>query len=139
MAQRGMTLIEVMVAILLMATALVVIAAAIPSGLITVSTAGLQLTATSLAQEPLDVARRTAFASLPSLASSRAAVPGFAAFDREVTVSDYGPPASCAGTPCSTSCPSDASGPTCRQIQVRVFYRGQLGETVTTLTTVLAR
>src|SRR5262249_39579102 len=83
----------------------------IPYGLMAVSGSGFQTTAIGLAQEPIDVAKRTAFASLPSLAASRAAVSGFAGFDREVLVTNYAPPADCSGTPCSASCPTVGGGP----------------------------
>jgi Tfp pilus assembly protein PilV len=139
MTQQGMTLVEVLIAVCLMAVALVAIGAAIPYGLVAVSGAGFQTTATGLAQEPIDVAKRTAFASLPSLAASRAAVTGFTGFEREVLVTDYTAPGDCSGAPCSTSCPPDAGAPTCRKVEVRVYFTEQLGQTVTTLQTVIAR
>jgi prepilin-type N-terminal cleavage/methylation domain-containing protein len=132
--QCGLTLIEVLVALILMGTALMAIAAAVPAGLLAVSSSGLHLTALGLAEEPLNVAKRTAFANLPSLAASRASVSGFAGFDREVTVSAYSAPAACSGFPCSDTCPTVAGQPTCRTVQVRVYHQGQLGETVTSLT-----
>jgi hypothetical protein len=110
------------------------IAAAVPAGLLAISSSGLHLTALGLAEEPLNVAKRTDFANLPSLAASRASVPGFTGFDREVIVSNYSAPADCSGTPCSDSCPTVAGQPTCRTVDVRVYYQGQLGETVTSLT-----
>jgi Tfp pilus assembly protein PilV len=139
MTQYGMTLVEVMIAVCLMTVALVAIGAAVPYGLVVVSGAGYQVAATGLAQEPIDVAKRTTFANLPSLAASRAAVPGFTGFEREVLVTDYTAPADCAGAPCSTSCPPDAGAPTCRTVEVHVYFTEQLGETVTTVETVIAR
>jgi len=135
-----MTLVELMLAVCLLAVALVVVAAAIPYGLMAVSGSGFQTTATGLAQEPIDTAKRTAFGSLPGLAASRAAVSGFAGFDREVLVTDYTAPGDCGGAPCTTSCATDAGGaPTCRQVEVRVYFTNQLGETVTTLQTILVK
>ena len=134
-----MTLVELMIAVCLLTVALVLLAAAIPYGLMAVSGSGLQTTATGLAQEPIDTAKRTAFASLPGLAASRAAVPGFAGIDREVLVTDYAAPADCSGTPCSASCPTVGGAPTCRQVEVRVYVTNQLGETVTTLMTILTQ
>ena len=131
--QGGLTLIEVMVAILLMSTALIAIAAAVPAGLLAVSASGFHLTALGLAQEPLDVAKRTSFANLSSLAASRASVSGFEGFDREVIVSSYSAPGSCSGTPCSATCPTVGGQPTCRTVGVRVYYQTQIGETVTSL------
>jgi prepilin-type N-terminal cleavage/methylation domain-containing protein len=137
--ERGMTLIEVMVAMLLLAIALVAIAAAVPAGLTAVSASGLALTASGLAQEPLDLAKRTTFANLSSLAASRAAVSGFTSFEREILVSNYAAPGSCSGTPCSTSCPTVGGQPTCRTVEVRVYYRGSFGDTTTTLTQVFSK
>ena len=124
---------------LLLCMALVFVAAAVPVGLTAVSGSGLTLASTGLAQEPLNVAKRTAFASLGSLAASRAAVSGFSGFEREVIVTSEGPPGSCGGSPCSASCPTVAGQPTCRSIEVRVYYRGPLGDTVTTLKEVFAK
>ena len=135
-----MSLVELLVAVCLLAVALVVVAASIPYGLMAVSSSGFQTTATGLAQEPIDAAKRTAFASLPGLAASRAAVPGFAGFQREVLVTDYTAPAnfSCS-PPCDTSCPIVGGAPTCRQVEVHVYVTTQIGETVTTLLTILAQ
>jgi hypothetical protein len=139
MTERGMTLVEVLVAVCLLAVALIAIAAAIPYGLVAVSGSGLQTTATGLAQEPIDIAKRTPFASLPSLAASRATVSGFTGFEREVFVTDYTAPADCTGPPCSTSCPTVGGAPTCRKVEVRVYFTEQLGQTVTTVQTVIAQ
>ena len=76
------------------------------------------------------MARRTAFASLSGLAATRASVSGFAGFDREVIVSDYLPAA---------SCPPVGGQPTCRSVEVRVYYKGQMGEITTTVITVIAQ
>lgn len=139
MHEQGMTLIEVLVAMLLLGTALIFVAAAVPVGLTAVSGSGLAIAATGLAQEPIDVAKRTPFASLPSLAASRSTVSGFAGFDREVVVSSHAAPLSCAGTPCSASCPTVLGQPTCRSVEVRVYYRGPLGDQTTTLTHIFAK
>jgi prepilin-type N-terminal cleavage/methylation domain-containing protein len=139
MHEQGMTLSEVLVAMLLLSTALIFVAAAVPVGLTAVSGSGLALTATSLAQEPIDVAKRTAFTNLPGLAASRSAVAGFSGFDREVLVSSSAAPASCADTPCSASCPTVSGQPTCRTVDVRVYYRGPLGDTTTSLAHIFAK
>jgi hypothetical protein len=134
-----MTLIEVLVAIMLLGTTLVVVAAAVPAGLTAVSGSGLVITATGLAQEPINVAKRTSFATLPSLAASRAAVSGFSGFEREVLVSNYAAPTSCAGTPCAASCPTVSGQPTCRTVEVRLYHRGPLGDTTNTVIHVFAK
>jgi type II secretory pathway pseudopilin PulG len=127
--ERGATLIEVVVAISLLGLGLVGLAASFPLAYHGVRQGGLQITATALAQEILEDARRTPYDSLPSLAATRAAVSGFAVFDREVVVDDYSPATGC------TSSPS----PACRQITVRTYVTEQQGEVQTTLTTVIAR
>jgi prepilin-type N-terminal cleavage/methylation domain-containing protein len=134
---QGMTLIEVLVAVMLLGTVLVVLGAAIPAGLTAVTGSGLVLTATGLAQEPIDEAKRTDFANLPSLAAQRATVSRFTGFQREVLVSGYTPP-SCA-EPCASSCPTVSGQPTCRTVEVRVYYKGPLGDSTATLTQIFAR
>ena len=139
MRDQGMTLIEVLVAVMLLGSALVVLGAAIPAGLTEVTRSGLELTPTGLAQEPNDVATRTDFGSLSSLAATRAVVSGFEGFEREVVVSSYAAPADCSGTPCTASCPTVSGQPTCRKVESRVYYRGPLGDGVATMTQVLAK
>jgi prepilin-type N-terminal cleavage/methylation domain-containing protein len=140
MRDEGMTLIEVLVAVLLLGTVLVVLGAAVPAGFMAVTGSGLALTATGLAQEPLDVAKRTPFTNLSTLASSRAVVPPpFSGFEREVLVSNYFAPGSCAGAPCSTSCSIVSGQATCRTVEVRVYYRGPLGDATTTMTQIFAQ
>jgi prepilin-type N-terminal cleavage/methylation domain-containing protein len=134
---QGMSLVEVLVAVMLLGTVLMVLGAAIPAGLTAVSGSGLVLTATGLAQEPIDVAKRTDFANLSSLAATRATVSGFTGFEREVLVSNYTSP-SCT-EPCASSCPLVAGQPTCRTVEVRVYYRGPLGDSTATLTQIFAR
>ena len=139
MRDQGMTLIEVLVAIMLLGTVLIVLGAAVPAGLTAVSRSGLAMTATGLAQEPIDVAKRTTFTNLSSLAASRAVVPGFSGFEREVLVSNHVAPGSCAGAPCSASCPTVSGQATCRTVEVRVYYRSPLGDATTTLTQIFAK
>jgi prepilin-type N-terminal cleavage/methylation domain-containing protein len=136
--QGGMTLIELLVALLLVTVGLMGLAAAIPAGMFAVSDGGLQLTAIGLARQPIEVAKRTAFSSLPSLAASRAAVSGFSGFQREVLVSDFTAPPDCSGAPCNASCPSPGGAPTCRKVEVRVYYSGNLGQITTTLVLIRA-
>lgn len=139
MRDQGMTLIEVLVAVMLLGGVLIVLGAAVPAGLTAVTGSGLVLTATGLAQEPLDLAKRTDFANLSSLAATRAGVSGFSGFEREVVVSGYAAPGDCSGAPCTSSCPTVSGQPTCRRVEVRVYYRGPLGDGVATLTQVFAK
>jgi hypothetical protein len=135
-----MTLVEVMVAMLLLGTALIFVATAVPVGLTAVSGSGLAIAATGLAQEPIDVAKRTPFASLPGLAATKSGVSGFVGFDREVLVASHAAPGSCTGTTsCSQSCPTVSGQPTCRSVEVRVYYRGPLGDATTTLKHIFAK
>jgi prepilin-type N-terminal cleavage/methylation domain-containing protein len=136
---QGMTLIEVLIAVMLLGSALIVLGAAVPAGLTAVAGSGLSLTATGLAQEPIDTAKRMTFATLPSLVESRAAVSGFSGFEREVLVTNQAAPGSCSGAPCSASCPTVAGEPTCRTVEVRVYYRGPLGDATVTLDHLFAK
>ena len=138
-AQQGVTVIELMVSMLLLTMALVGLAAAIPMGVFGGTEGGLQSSAVGLAQEPIDQAKRTTYANLPGLASSRAAVSGFGGFEREVLVTSYAP-TGCSGTPCSASCPVVSGVATCRTLETRVYYTTQLGgEVQTTLTAIFSK
>jgi hypothetical protein len=129
LAERGTSLIEVIVASGLLGVGLTGLAASFPLSYHGVRQGGLQTTAIALAREILEDARRTPYDSLPSLAATRAAVSGFAVFDREVVVNDYSPATGCSSSP----------SPACRQITVHVYFTEQQGEVQTTLTTVIAR
>lgn len=129
--EGGMTLVELLIALLLVTVALIGLAAAIPAGMFAVSDAGLQLTAVGLAHQPIEVAKRTTFGNLPNLAASRAAVSGFSGFQREVLVSDFAAPADCvASSVCATSCPTVGGAPTCRRVDARVYFSGTAGTVV---------
>jgi prepilin-type N-terminal cleavage/methylation domain-containing protein len=65
--QGGVTIIELMVAMLLMAIALLGLAASIPYALYGVVASGFQTTATLLAQEAIERARAADYSSMPSL------------------------------------------------------------------------
>jgi hypothetical protein len=124
---------------MLLGTVLIVLDAAVPAGLTAVSGSGLALTADRLAQVPLDLAKRTPLGNLPGLAASRATVPGFSGFEREVVVSDYGPPASCSNTPCSASCPRCRGSRRAAPSRSASTIPGPLGDTTTALTQVFAK
>ena len=99
--QRGVTLVELMVAMVLMAIALLALAASVPYSLYGVVASGFQTTATLLAQEAIERAKAADYASISSLsvdgstgglpadcngASSFQQVSGFSGFTRCVAV-----------------------------------------------------
>jgi prepilin-type N-terminal cleavage/methylation domain-containing protein len=65
--QSGVTMVELMVAMVLMAIALVAVAASIPYALYGVTASGFQTTATLLAQEAIERTRAADYASMASL------------------------------------------------------------------------
>jgi prepilin-type N-terminal cleavage/methylation domain-containing protein len=106
--QRGVTIIELMVAMILMAIALLALAASIPYALYGVVASGFQTTATLLAQEAIERARAADYASMGSLSfdgssgslpadcssdSSFRSVTGFAGFKRCVAIQAASPTA----------------------------------------------
>lgn len=76
--QRGVTLVELMVAMILMAVALLGLAASIPYALYGVVASGFQTTATLLAQEAIERAKAADYASISSLSfdGSSGSLPG---------------------------------------------------------------
>lgn len=127
MNERGVTLVELMVAMMLLAVALVGLAASFPLAMYGVTGGGLQTTATGLAMEIIEQAKRTDYASLSSLdtGGSAVAVSGFSSFTRQVTVAAYNPGGA---TPCTS----------CTSVTATVFFTGQQGQVQTTVTTVIA-
>jgi prepilin-type N-terminal cleavage/methylation domain-containing protein len=108
--QRGVTMVELMVAMILMAVALLGLAASVPYALYGVVASGFQTTATLLAQEAIERAKAADYGSIPALSfdGSSGALPadcdstgnfhnvsGFAGFTRCVAVQ--------AATPTSTT------------------------------------
>lgn len=73
--QRGVSLVELMVAMVLMAVALLALAASIPYSLYGIVAAGVQTTATLLAQEAIERAQSADYASLPSLSFDGSSAP----------------------------------------------------------------
>lgn len=99
--QRGITMVELMVAMVLMAIALLALAASFPYALYGVMLGGFQTTATFLAQEAIERTRAAEYGSIASLAfdgssgtlpsdcsssSSLRTVPGLSSFLRCVSV-----------------------------------------------------
>ena len=83
------------------------------------------------------MAKRTDFANLPSLAATRATVSEFRDSSGRcwcLTIHLHR-----GGEPCASSCPPVAGQPTCRTVEVRVYYRGPLGDSTATLTQIFVR
>lgn len=74
LGQRGVTLLELMIAMLLLATALIGLAAALPYAMYGVLAGGFQTTATLLAQEALERVKAGDYATLSSLTMDGATV-----------------------------------------------------------------
>lgn len=120
--ERGVTLLELMVAMLLLAIALIGLAASFPLAMYGVTTGGYQTTATLLAQEGMELAKATPYGSLPTLdTGSFVAVPEFPGFARRITVAP--------GTPT----------PTTTTVTVVVRFSGTAGANDTTVATVLSQ
>lgn len=94
--ERGVTLLELMIALLLLAVALIGLAASFPLGMYGVTLGGFQTTATLLAQQAIEQARAGTYGGIPSLATggcdasagtgTYAAVPGYPGFSRCISV-----------------------------------------------------
>jgi len=65
--QRGVTMVELMVAMILMAIALLALAASVPYAMYGVVASGFQTTATLLAQEAIERAKAADYATIASL------------------------------------------------------------------------
>jgi prepilin-type N-terminal cleavage/methylation domain-containing protein len=65
--QKGVTMVELMVAMILMAVALIALAASIPYAMYGVVASGFQTTATLLAQEAIERAKAADYASISTL------------------------------------------------------------------------
>ncbi|HSE95928.1 MAG TPA: prepilin-type N-terminal cleavage/methylation domain-containing protein [Methylomirabilota bacterium] len=140
--ERGVTVVELLIAVLILAIALIGLAAAIGPAVLATTQGSLQTVAVHLAQDRIEVAKRTAFENddgpddppdLDDLIAARAAVTGFGNFERRVQVQAYTPAAgSCAATPCTGSCAAGA----CKQVIVSVFFMSGQGEIQTTLSTI---
>jgi prepilin-type N-terminal cleavage/methylation domain-containing protein len=118
-SKRGFTLVEVMIAILLLVGGIAAATFVMGRGMFaTTDTENVQQ-ALALAQEKMESIRGTAFASIAS--ESKAAVSGWSGFSREVTVSQ----------PTGTN--SDF-----KQVVVTVYWNTVDGELSTSLTTYVA-
>lgn len=128
MDERGITLVELMVAMLLLAIALVGLAASFPLAMYGVTGGGLQTVATNLAMEIVEQAKRTDYTNLSSLdtGGSAVAVSGYPGFTRQVDVAAY---TGAGGTACTS----------CTSVTATVFFTGQQGQVQTTVATVIAQ
>ena len=105
MGQRGVTLVELMVAMLLLTVALVVLAVSFPYAMYGVVSGGYQTTATLLAQQVIEQAKNTDYANLSSVATAGGAFVGpvvagptgsqttYDGFSKQVTVAAGSPTA----------------------------------------------
>jgi prepilin-type N-terminal cleavage/methylation domain-containing protein len=131
--ERGMSLIEVVMAMLLLGVALAGLALSFPLSSIAVTDGGFLTIANGLAMEPIERAKREDYATLDSTfttlygsgATDLTGI-GFPGFTRTVAVSDYVPSAGCDPTP----------PPACRQVVVTVAGPGGM---CSTLSYVVAR
>ena len=121
-AERGATLLELVVATFFLSLALIGLAAVFPVAMYGVSMGGYQTTATLLSQQSVEIAASKPYDALPAMATGNfVAVSGFSGFTRSVTVQ--------AGVPTATS----------TTITVAVRFAGLGSPIDTTLTTIRAQ
>jgi len=121
--ERGVTLVELLVAMMLLAIALAGLAASYPLAMQAVTGGGYQTAATLLAQQCIELAKSMPYDRLPiDLAPSCPSnPPDYAAYTRTVTVS--------AASPTATS----------TTVDVLVTYQGTQGQVQTNIVTVLSQ
>ncbi len=121
--ERGVTLIELLVAMMLLATALVGLAASYPLLMQAVAGGGFQTTATLLAQQCIELAKSMPYdrlaADLPG--SCPASPSGYPGFTRSLTVTPASPTA------------------TTTTVTTQVDFQGAQGATSTTVATILSQ
>ncbi len=123
---RGVTLLELLIAMILLATALIGLAASFPLAMYGVTSGGYVTTATLLAQKCIDNAKGMAYdkvvTALPTVCGS-GPVPGYSGFTQTLTISPGVP------TPTTTT------------VTVTVRFTSQAGGTSndTTLATILTQ
>ncbi len=131
--QRGVTLVELMLAMLLLGVALIGLAASFPLAMVGVSMGGFQTTATLLGQQCIDIAKSmnyevTGYNQIPTalpIACPDGPVTGYAGFTRTVSVN-------------VTADEAAQSFFTTVTVQID-FSGGAGGINTTTLSTILAR
>lgn len=121
--QRGLTLLELLVTMMLLATALVGLAAAYPLLMQAVTLGGFQTTATLLAQQCIEIAKSMPYDRLPvDLPNScPPSPPGFPTFARTLTVTTASPTA------------------TTTTVTTQVDFQGSTGSIQTVVATVLSQ
>ncbi|MDP3804344.1 MAG: prepilin-type N-terminal cleavage/methylation domain-containing protein [Candidatus Omnitrophota bacterium] len=80
--KKGFTLLEVLIAVLIMGSGLVFLLQALSSGLFTGGINENELVGINLAQEKMELIRNSSYAGVVS--EAKAAIPGFSAFSRQV-------------------------------------------------------
>ena len=112
---RGVTMVELMVAMILLVIALLALAASFPYSMQGVAAGGYQTAATLLAQQSIDQARGKPYDSLCAMdtGGSFATVPDFSAFRRQISVS-----------PAAAACPGTPTGSTTTTVTVTVRFQG---------------
>jgi prepilin-type N-terminal cleavage/methylation domain-containing protein len=114
---RGVTMVELMVAMILLVIALLALAASFPYSMQGVAAGGYQTAATLLAQQSIDQARGKPYDRLCAMDTSGTFVtvpePGFSAFARQISVS-----------PLAAPCPGTPTGSTTTTVTVTVRFQG---------------
>lgn len=121
--ERGVTLVELLVAIMLLAIALAGLASSYPLAMQAVTGGGYQTAATLLAQQCIELAKSMPYDRLPIdlVPNCPSSLPDYAAYTRTVTVS--------AANPTATS----------TTVDVLVTYQGTQGQVQTNIVTVLSQ
>jgi len=111
-AEEGMTLIELLIAMVVMSIGIAALVAGFSSGILSINRARLTSTAGSLADRQMELYRQAPFTSLPTTGLQAATTPTGpdghtywmqvdGAWTCAVGTYSAGPPASCSGTPAS--------------------------------------
>jgi prepilin-type N-terminal cleavage/methylation domain-containing protein len=110
-AEEGMTLIELLIAMVIMSIGIAALVAGFSSGVLSINRARLSSTAGSLADQQMELYRQAAFTSLPTSTQTPTTPTGpdghtywmqvDGAWTCAVGTYSAGPPASCSGTPAS--------------------------------------
>lgn len=126
-----MTLLEIMIAMLILALGLALLAGSFPMSAMAVIDGGFLTVANSVAMSRLEVAERTDYGALPSLVESNVDLTsaGFPGYQRTTTVASFS--AAAAG-----AC-LDAGPPDCRRIAVTV--QTPIADLAATFSTIVTR
>lgn len=114
---KGFTLLEILLAIIVITVGMVSVLTAFSRGIFVSATASDFQTASALAQGKMEEIKDTAFASISS--EARASVSNFAGFDRAVSVASI----------------PGGSGSKLKQVAVTIYWETKGGEISQTLTT----